>query len=193
VSVPEPGYDEIIVTAPAGGQLCNSRACASAERLAEVVVTYGVLADPGAGAGDRPALWPESWGRSVPMCTGCWEQTRPFVIERRPGLVIRDFVGAPAATPSATEGAAMPDPAAGRQGAVVVDGERWREAAQLRHDHAGWAIVWLAPAGEFRAYRRLPGARRDTALAAATAGDLSAQIGRAEQSARPAATPRDQK
>jgi hypothetical protein len=96
VSVPEPGYDEIILTAPASGQLCNSRACASAGRMAEVVVAYGVLADPAAGTGDRSALRPESWGRSVPMCTGCWEQTRPFVIDCRPGLVIRDLAGTPA-------------------------------------------------------------------------------------------------
>jgi len=193
VSVPEPGHDEIILTAPAGGQLCNSRACASAGRVAELVVTYGVLADRGGWAGDRRELWPDAWGRSVPMCTGCWEQTRALVIECRPGLVIRDLAGAPAAAPPATEGQAAPDPAAGRQAAVAVDGERWREAAQLRHDHAGWAIVWLAEAGEFRAYKRLPGARRDTALAAATASDLAAQIGQAEQPSRPAAARRGQR
>jgi hypothetical protein len=192
VSVPEPGHDEIILTAPVGGQLCNSRACVSAGRVAEVVVTYGVLADRGVWAGDRRALWPESWGRSVPMCAGCWEQTRALVIECRPGLVIRDIVGAPAVVPPATEDVAVPDPAGERHGAVV-DGERWREAAQLRHNHAGWAIVWLAEAGEFRAYKRLPGARRDTALAAATASDLAAQIGQAEQSARPAAARRGQR
>jgi len=81
----------------------------------------------------------------------------------------------------------------GRERAVSIDGERWREAAQLRHDHAGWAVIWLAPAGEFRAYRRLPGTRRDTALAAATATDLAAQIGQAEQSTRPAAARRDRR
>jgi len=193
VSVLEPGHDEIIVTAPVSGQLCNSRACASAGRVAEVVVTFGVLADRGGWAGDRRALWPESWGRSVPMCTRCWEQTRALVIECRPGLVIRELAGAPAAVPPATEDVAVPGPAPGRQGAVVVDGERWREAALLRRDHAGWAIVWLAEAGEFRAYRRLPGARRDTALAAATASDLAAQIGQAEQPSRPAAARRGQR
>ena len=75
-------------------------------------------------------------------------------------------------------------------GAVAVDGERWREAAQLRHDHTGWAVIWLAEPGEFRAYRRLPGAHRDTALSAATAGDLATQIEQAEHSARTAATRR---
>jgi hypothetical protein len=64
------------------------------------------------------------------------------------------------------------------------DTERWQEVTQLRRDHRGWAIIWLAPAGQFRAYKRLPGARRDTALSAATAGDLGAQITAAEQAAR---------
>jgi hypothetical protein len=100
--------------------------------------------------------------------------------------------GVPAAVPSAAGGVAGPGQAAGRLGAVVVDGERWQEAAQLRHDHAGWVIVWLAATGEFHAYKRLRGARRDTALSAATASDLAAQIERAE-SARSAATPRSQK
>jgi hypothetical protein len=75
--------------------------------------------------------------------------------------------------------------------AVSIDGERWREAAQLRHDHAGWVVIWLAAAGEFRAYKRLRGARRDTALSAATASGLAAQIERAE-SAGSAATRRSQ-
>jgi hypothetical protein len=61
---------------------------------------------------------------------------------------------------------------------------RWREAALLRRDHPGWVIVWLAPAGEFRAYRRLPGTRRDTVLAAATAAGLAAQISQAERGRR---------
>ena len=93
----------------------------------------------------------------------------------------------------AGEGVTAAGTALGRERAVSIDGERWREAAQLRHDHAGWAVIWLAPAGEFRAYRRLPGARRDTALAAATATDLAAQIGQAEQSTRPAAARRDRR
>ena len=68
----------------------------------------------------------------------------------------------------------------------VDDAGRWREAAQLRRDHPGWVVVWLAPAGEFHAYRRLPGARRDTALIAPSSADLADLIGRAEQTARPA-------
>ena len=91
------------------------------------------------------------------------------------------------------EGKAAAATADGAGRAVCIDGERWREAAQLRHDHAGWVVVWLAAAGEFRAYKRLPGARRDTALAAATASGLAAQIERAEQHTRPAATRRSQR
>jgi hypothetical protein len=64
------------------------------------------------------------------------------------------------------------------------DAARWREAAQLRARHRGWVVVWLASMRQFRAYRRLPGARRDTALSAATAGGLAAQITAAEQAAR---------
>jgi hypothetical protein len=63
----------------------------------------------------------------------------------------------------------------------------WREAARLRREHRAWVVIWLAREGRYRAYRRLPGARRDTALSAATADGMSAQIRRAEQaSARPA-------
>jgi len=63
------------------------------------------------------------------------------------------------------------------------EAEQWREAAGLRDEHPRWVIVWLAEPGEFRAYARLPGARRDTTLAAPEADDLAAQIERAEQAA----------
>jgi predicted ATPase len=102
-------------------------------------------------------------------------------------------VTTPTPAPPAAEDAAVQGQPFDRQRAVAVDSERWREAAQLRHDHAGWAVIWLAEAGEFRAYGRLPSARRDTALSAATAGDLAAQIEQAEQSAHTAATRRDPK
>jgi hypothetical protein len=45
-------------------------------------------------------------------------------------------------------------------------------------------VIWLAPIRKFRAYARLPGARRDTALTAATPDGLADQIGQAEQAAR---------
>ena len=77
-------------------------------------------------------------------------------------------------------------PAPGDQLAARDEDARcWREAARLRREHRTWVIIWLAPAREFRAYRRLPGARRDTALAAATAADLAVLISHAEQNASP--------
>jgi hypothetical protein len=67
------------------------------------------------------------------------------------------------------------------------DDARWQEAARLRAEHRGWIVIWLAPENCYRAYRRLPGARRDTALSAATPAEMSALIGQAEQAAaRPA-------
>lgn len=69
----------------------------------------------------------------------------------------------------------------GRQPSADDDAGRWQDVARLRGEHPGWAIVWVALAAEFHAYKRLPGARRDTKLGAATAADLAAQIGRAEQ------------
>jgi hypothetical protein len=39
---------------------------------------------------------------------------------------------------------------------------------------------WLAPEECFRAYRRLPGARRDTALSAATPAEMAGLIAQAE-------------
>jgi hypothetical protein len=76
------------------------------------------------------------------------------------------------------------DPASGDHFAAEDEDARcWREAARLRREHRSWVIIWLAPAREFRAYGRLPGARRDTALTAATAVDLAVLIGHAEQNA----------
>jgi hypothetical protein len=57
----------------------------------------------------------------------------------------------------------------------------WREATRLRREHPKWVVIWLASAREFRAYRRMPGARRDTVLTASTPDDLSAQIAEAER------------
>jgi len=74
-----------------------------------------------------------------------------------------------------------PSPALGDQPAGGDDASRWREAARLRRAHPRWVVIWLAPIARFRAYARLPGARRDTAL---TAADPAAQIGQAEQAAR---------
>jgi hypothetical protein len=85
---------------------------------------------------------------------------------------------------------AAPGPAPGDQPAAEdEDSWCWREAARLRREHRAWVIIWLSPAHEFRAYGRLSGARRDTALTAPTPARLAALIGQVEQAARNA--PRD--
>jgi hypothetical protein len=99
-----PGHDEVVLTAPDGARLCNSRGCADADRLAEVVVTFGVLNDPGAGYHHRGTLWRESWHKPVPMCATCWDSSRQVAVKYRPGLVVIDATGdgpAPAAGQSA--------------------------------------------------------------------------------------------
>jgi hypothetical protein len=60
------------------------------------------------------------------------------------------------------------------------DAACWREAARLRSQFRGWIVIWLARESCYRAYRRMPGARRDTALSAATPEDMAGQIRRAE-------------
>jgi hypothetical protein len=78
-----------------------------------------------------------------------------------------------------------PGPAPGDQHpATDDDAGRWREAARLRRDHPRWVIIWLAPIRQFRAYRRLPGARRDSALTDRTPAGLASLITQAEQAAR---------
>jgi hypothetical protein len=59
----------------------------------------------------------------------------------------------------------------------------WREAARLRSQFRGWIVIWLASENSYRAYRRLPGARRDTALSAATPAEMTDLIRRAELAA----------
>jgi hypothetical protein len=71
------------------------------------------------------------------------------------------------------------------------DAARWLEATRLRAEHRAWIVIWLAADQCFRAYRRLPGTRRDTALSAATADDLAAQITAAEQATHTAAPRRE--
>jgi hypothetical protein len=74
--------------------------------------------------------------------------------------------------------------AAAAPGSTDRDAQRWQQAAQLRAEHRRWIIVWLSPENCFRAYRRLPGSRRDTALSAATAAELADLIALAEQATR---------
>ena len=70
---------------------------------------------------------------------------------------------------------------AAHRAAADEDASRSEQAARLRAEHRGWVVIWLASEARFRAYRRLPGARRDTALSAATAIGMAAQITQAEQ------------
>jgi hypothetical protein len=65
--------------------------------------------------------------------------------------------------------------------AADEDASRWEQAARLRAECRGWVVIWLSSEVRFRAYRRLHGARHDTALSAATAGEMAAQITQAEQ------------
>lgn len=97
MTIPDPGYDEVVLTAPASPRPCNSRGCAQAGTLAEVIVTYGVLNDPGASYHARGALWRESWGVPVPMCAACWDSSRQVAARYRPGLAVIDATGWPAA------------------------------------------------------------------------------------------------
>jgi hypothetical protein len=84
-----------------------------------------------------------------------------------------------------------PCPECGEQPASPDNADRWQEAARLRREHPGWTVAWLAPEGEFRAYPRLPGTRRDAALTAPTTAGLAAQITRAEQAAPGPSHPKD--
>ncbi|MGH3285731.1 MAG: hypothetical protein ACRDPD_13770, partial [Streptosporangiaceae bacterium] len=72
-------------------------------------------------------------------------------------------------------------PAAPDRAAADEDAACWREAARLRREHRGWIVIWLAAENCYRAYRRLPGARRDTALSAATPAEMADLIGQAER------------
>jgi len=86
-----PGHDEITLTVPRQPQLCHSRAHRESGCPAELIVTFGVFADPGAGAFSPGALWPESWGHAYPMCAECWDHTRRTVATYRPALRVSDL------------------------------------------------------------------------------------------------------
>jgi len=103
VTAAAPGHDEVLLTAPEGARLCSSRGCADAGTLAEVVVTYGVLNDPGASLYSREALWKEAWHQPYPMCGACWEHSRQVAARYRPRLAVIDATG-PAPAASQTSG-----------------------------------------------------------------------------------------
>jgi hypothetical protein len=107
VTIPDPGYDEIVLTAPDGTALCNSLACVRAGRAAEVIVTYGLLNDPGASLYSRGALWREQWGMSYPLCSACWVQSRQVAVKYRPRLVVIDATVMAPAAPQTSGGRAL--------------------------------------------------------------------------------------
>jgi len=80
--------------------------------------------------------------------------------------------------------ASRPPPGSPAPSSTDRDTQRWQQAAQLRAEHKRWIVVWLAPENCFRAYRRMPGARRDTALSAATSAEMAGLIAQAEQASR---------
>jgi hypothetical protein len=74
-------------------------------------------------------------------------------------------------------------------GAAVADAlAPWREAWRIRRAHPKWVVLWAAPANQYQAFR-LSRRHRDAVLAAATPGELTAQIEDAERSQQAAATP----
>ena len=90
---PEPGPDEITLSAPATGDLCHSLEHLRAGRAAQVRVTFGEL-----GTLFTDGLWPECWHRSYPMCGPCWQATHCAAVRRRPALIVRGAAGPPART-----------------------------------------------------------------------------------------------
>jgi hypothetical protein len=72
-------------------------------------------------------------------------------------------------------------PTGGARVAPATNDQAWQEAAQLRAEHRRWIVIWLAPQSCFRAYARMPGAKRDTALSAATSAEMASLITQAER------------
>jgi hypothetical protein len=56
----------------------------------------------------------------------------------------------------------------------------WREAWQIRRAHPKWAVLWVAPAHQYQAFR-LSRRHRDAVITAATPEHLATQIELAEQ------------
>jgi hypothetical protein len=79
-----PGLDEIVVLAAEGRHDCAGLDLCQVGKPSEVLVIFGQL-----GTGPD-GLWPAVWGKSLPMCSNCWDITRTIATARRPQLVIRD-------------------------------------------------------------------------------------------------------
>jgi hypothetical protein len=83
--------DQITLAPLREHHLCHSREHREADRPAEVIVTFGTLADPGSDAFSADALWPDCWGVAYPMCRPCWELTHAVALSRRPALTVREI------------------------------------------------------------------------------------------------------
>jgi hypothetical protein len=73
------------VSRPLGRPLCNSLEHRRGHVRADVVVAFGRL-----GSHGRDAVFVGCWGRSYPMCSQCWDDTRRVAQRHRPALVIHD-------------------------------------------------------------------------------------------------------
>jgi hypothetical protein len=92
-AAPEPGPDEIVLSAPVTRDLFHSLEHLRAGRPAQVRVAFGEL-----GTLFADDLWPECWHHSYPMCGPCWRATHRVAARRRPALAIRDTTSPPAST-----------------------------------------------------------------------------------------------
>jgi hypothetical protein len=64
---------------------------------------------------------------------------------------------------------------------IDKDESQWQEAARLRQEHPAWLVIWLASAGQYRAYSRVNQGRHEKTLCADTPDDLATLIRQAEQ------------
>jgi hypothetical protein len=69
----------------------------------------------------------------------------------------------------------MRTPGSDATAAPDANASRWEAAAQIRREHPGWVVIWVARKGEYQA-RPLFRARRGTVAAAATRQELTAQM-----------------
>ena len=73
--------------------------------------------------------------------------------------------------------------AADSGGAGDDDESRRRAAAEMRCQHPGFVVIWVASLGRFRAWPLIR-APRGTVLTAQTPGELTAEMEQLEQAAR---------
>jgi len=82
---PTPGVDEIIVSPPWGQRYCARLDHTVTSTPARLVVTFGAP-----GVVGRAVLFPGCPGRSYPLCTQCFDDTRHLARTVWAGLTLRD-------------------------------------------------------------------------------------------------------